>query len=145
MDISGQNIGYIYLFVGYYDSANNSIYVADTDYLESPNVRELNGVYYPEWSEDFTLAFNWDPIVFAVSDGSDTVPALFSPESYGLTFEEATYSVEGSYIFAGSGESLHARLYFKNGALVAVYGFTGADEAGAPREITPEPGDRNRK
>ncbi len=142
VDISGQNIGYIYLFVGYYDSASNSIYVADSDYLESPNVRELNGVYYPEWSEDFTLAFEWDPVVFAVSDGVNSYPALFSPESYGLTFEEATYSVEGSYTFAESGESRNARLYFQNGTLTAVYGFTGGDEAGAPREITPQPGDR---
>ena len=142
VDISGQNIGYIYLFVGYYDSGNNSIYVADTDYLESPNVRDLNGVYYPEWGTDFTLAFNWDPVVFAVSDGSDTFPALFSPESYGLTFEEAVYSVEGSYTFAGSGDLLNARLYFQNGTLISVYGFTGANEAAAPREITPQPGDR---
>lgn len=141
-DISGQNIGYIYLFVGYFDSNSNSIYVADTDYLESPNVRELNGVYYPEWGEDFTLAFHWDPVVFAVSDGNETYPALFSPESYGLTFEEAIYSVEGLYTFAGTGDSLNARLYFQNGTLMSVYGFTGADEAGAPREITPEPGDR---
>jgi hypothetical protein len=142
VDISGQNIGYIYLFVGYYDNSSNSIYVADTDYLESPNVRELNGVYYPEWGEDFTLAFNWDPIVFSVSDGTDSLPALFSPENYGLSFEEATYSVEGIYTFAQTGDALNARLYFQNGALMAVYGFTGADEASAPREITPQPGDR---
>jgi hypothetical protein len=141
VDISGQNIGYIYLFAGYYDSNANSIYVADTDYLESPNVRELNGVYYPEWSTDFTLAFNWDPIVFAVSDGSDSFPALFSPESYGLTAEEATYSVEGLYTFAESGDSLHARLYFQNGTLISVYGFNGVDEAAAPSEITPQSGD----
>ena len=141
VDIGGQNIGYIYLFVGYYDSASNSIYVADTDYLESPNVRELNGVYYPEWSEDFTLAFNWDPVVFAVSDGSESFPALFSSEDYGLTYEEAAYSVDGLYTFAESGDSLHARLYFQNGALISVYGFNGTDEAAAPREITPQSGD----
>ncbi len=142
VDISGENIGFIYLFVGYYDSGSNSIYVADTDYLESPNVRELNGVYYPEWSEDFTLAFNWDPIVFAISDGLDTLPTLFTPENYGFTYEEAIYSVEGMYTFAQNDESLNARLYFQNGALTSVYGFTGVDETGAPREITPQPGDR---
>jgi hypothetical protein len=142
LDISGENIGYIYLFVGYYDGTSNSIFVADTDYLESPNVRELGGVYYPEWSQDFTLAFTWEPVVFAVSDGSDTVPALFSPENYGLTYEDAQYSVEGSYTFASTGETLNARLYFQNGALIAIYGFAGANEAGAPREITPQLGDR---
>jgi hypothetical protein len=142
LDISGENIGYIYLFVGYYDGTSNSIFVADTDYLESPNVREVGGVYYPEWSQDFTLAFTWEPVVFAVSDGSDTVPALFSPENYGLTYEDAQYSVEGSYTFASTGETLNARLYFQNGALIAIYGFAGANEAGAPREITPQLGDR---
>lgn len=142
VDITGENIGYIYLFVGFFDSSANSIYVADTDYLESPNMRELNGVYYPQWSEDFTLAFTWDPIVFAVSDGQETIPTLFSPESYGLTYEEATYSVEGLYTFVDTGEQRQARLFFQNGLLVAVYGFTGTTEAGAPREITPQPGDR---
>ncbi len=80
--------------------------------------------------------------MFAVSDGSASVPTLFSPENYGLTFEEAIYSVEGLYSFASTGETLKARLYFQNGALTAVYGFTGVEEAGAPREITPQPGDR---
>ena len=47
LDISGSNIGYVYLFVGYYDSVSNSILVADTDYLESPNPRQAGGVYYP--------------------------------------------------------------------------------------------------
>ena len=116
--------------------------MADTDYLESPNLRELNGVYYPEWSEDFTLAFNWEPIVFAISDGQDMVPALFSPENFGISFEEAVYSVEGLYTFSDTGESLNAHLYFQNGALIAVYGFTGTEETGAPREISPQPGDR---
>jgi hypothetical protein len=144
VDISGENIGFIYLFVGFYDPNANSIYVADTDYLESPEVRELNGVYYPQWSEkrDFTLAFEWDPVVFAVSDGEASLPALFAPESYGLSSAEAVYSVEGAYTFAETGEERRARLYFRDGALQAVYGITGAEETGAPREITPQPGDR---
>ena len=65
-EITGQNIGYIYLFAGYYDPGSNSIYIADTDYLESPDTQELNGVYYPVWPEadSFKLNFDWDPIVF---------------------------------------------------------------------------------
>jgi len=39
-------------FVGYVDSASNSIMVADTDYLESPKTQEVNGVYYPQWSDN---------------------------------------------------------------------------------------------
>ncbi|MBN1219120.1 MAG: hypothetical protein JXM69_09330, partial [Anaerolineae bacterium] len=90
-DISGQNLGYVYLFVGFYDQASNSILVADTDYLESDTTREVDGVYYPDWGEggEFTMEFEWEPLVFAVSNGMDSVAALFAPQSYGASFEEA--------------------------------------------------------
>jgi hypothetical protein len=45
------------------------------------------------------------------------------------------------YTFADSGSSVNARLNFQNGALVQVFGVTGDDDAGAPREITPQAGD----
>jgi len=142
-DISGDNIGHIYLFVGFYDQASNSIFVADQDYLESSKIRQVNGVYYPDWGQgDFTLEFVWEPVVFAISDGTTSVPALFKPEDYGRNAEEATYTVDGIYTFADSGQHLEARLYFINGVMRQVFGFTGESEASAPREITPSAGDR---
>ena len=42
-EISGENVGHVYLFVGFYDTASNAIFVADTDYLESDGTRELGG------------------------------------------------------------------------------------------------------
>ena len=141
VDVSGENVGYIYLFIGYFDASSNSIAVLDTDYLESPDTRELNGVYYPVWSDDFTLSFNWEPTVFAINDGSELMTALFTPQTYGATYEETVYAVEGMYTFADSGSSVNARLNFQNGALVQVFGVTGDDDAGAPREITPQAGD----
>jgi hypothetical protein len=141
VDVSGENIGYIYLFIGYFDAASNSIAVLDTDYLESPDTRELNGVYYPVWSSDFTLSFNWDPTVFAINDGSGAVTALFTPQTYGATYEETTYAVQGIYTFADSGNPVNARLNFQNGNLVQVFGVTGDNDTGAPREITPQTGD----
>ena len=39
-DISGQNIGYIYLFVGFMDRAGGSINIADMDYIDSGATRE---------------------------------------------------------------------------------------------------------
>jgi len=141
VDISGGNIGYIYLFVGYLDQASNSIAILDTDFLESPETREVDGVFYPVWSEDFTMSFNWDPIVFAISDGQTRATALFTPQSYGATADQATYAVEGVYTFAQSAETVNARLYFQNGSLVSVFGVTGEGDTGAPREITPGRGD----
>ncbi len=142
IDISGTNIGYIYLFVGYFDAAANSLNVTDTDYLESPDTREMSGVYYPVWDENgFTLNYTWEPIVFGISDGTQNAVALFKPEQYGADAADATYSVEGQYTFAQTGESQFAQLFFQDGKLVAVYGFTGDGDTGAPREITPSLGD----
>ncbi len=141
-DISGQNIGYVKLFVGFYDTPSNSIFVADMDYLESSDTRELNGVYYPVWpTEDFSLEYSWDPTIFSISDGVNLVPALFKPQSYGATFEEAVYTVDGKYTYADEGQTVYARLYFSNGILRNVYGFTGENGTGAPREIIPNTGD----
>jgi len=141
-DVSGANIGFIRLLVGYLDRDDNSMYMIDSDYLESPETRELNGVYYPDWgAEEFHLEFAWEPIVFAINDGSNTAVALLSPENYGATAEEAVYSVEGIYNFADGSEQRHARLYLKNGIMQQVFGFTGESGTGAPREITPQSGD----
>ena len=141
-ELSGANIGYVRLLVGYLDTAANSVYIIDSDYLQSSTTRELNGVYYPEWgAEAFTLEFEWEPIVFAINDGVNSVVASFTPESYGATAEEAVYSVDGIYTYASGGEQRYARLYFANGILQQVFGFDGDGTAGSPREIIPQTGD----
>lgn len=140
-DISGENLGYVYFFTGFYDQQSNSIFVADMDYLQSSDTRELNGVYYPAWPEgEFTVEFEWEPLMFAISDGTNSVNAALSPVDYGAAPEEATYSVDGIYTDS-SGESRRARLYFRDGWLRQVISFTGQDEAAAPYEIYPVTGD----
>ena len=142
VDISGNNIGYVYLFVGYLDRSANSLNITDTDYLESPETRQANGVYYPVWKEgSFTMNFTWDPVVFAISDGSQNAVALFNPVQYGASSDEAEYTVEGLYTFAQTAEMRYAQLHFQNGALTQVIGFTSETDTGAPREITPAQGD----
>lgn len=141
-DVSGTNMGYAFLFVGFLDEASNSVFLADADYLESVDTREVGGVFYPDWgAEEFTLEFEWEPLVFAIDDGVSQVVARFKPESYGETFEDAVYSVDGLYTYADGGESRYARLFFRDGVLRQVYGFTGNSDVGAPREIIPRPGD----
>lgn len=143
-DIQGENIGYIYLFVGYYDSTANSIFVADMDYLESPETREIEGVYYPVWGdgEEFTLEFEWEPLMFSISNGQEKTVALLHPRSYGANPEQAVYTVDGIYNFADGSEYRYARLYFSDGSLRQVFGFTGEEFTGSPREIIPQPGDQ---
>jgi hypothetical protein len=141
--IAGKNLGYVYLFIGLYDANSNSIFVADTDYLESPNTQELSGVYYPVWpqGDSFKLNFNWDGSIFTVSDGTTSSLALLAPVAYGASAEEAVYTLKGTYTFADSGEQINAQLLFMNGKLIKVLGYQGSSEASAPAEITPSDGD----
>jgi hypothetical protein len=141
--IDGQNIGYVYLFIGRYDAASNSIFVADTDYLESTDTRQLGGVYYPAWPQNtsFNINFDWDATLFSVSDGKTSVLALFNPATYGASAADAVYILNGTYTFADSGEQRYAQLHFIDGKLAQVFGFNGQDDTGAPAEITPSAGD----
>lgn len=141
-DVDGTNVGYVKLFVGFYDKKANSINVADEDYLQSSQTREASGVYYPVWpaSGKFNVRFQWEPIVFAINDGKKSVPALFTPETYGASQKDAVYTVEGIYTFADGSGSRPARLYFRDKILRQVFGFTN-DSTGAPREIITKPGD----
>jgi hypothetical protein len=142
VDIEGANIGYVKLLAGYFDQSANSLYVADSDYLASPNTREAGGIYYPDWgTTSFTLAFNWEPIVYAINDGTNSYPALFTPETYGASSEEAVYAVDGIYTSADSGDKRQARLYFVNNKLQRVVTFSGDTAAGEPRGIVPQSGD----
>jgi hypothetical protein len=141
--IDGENIGYIKFFAGFLDEATNSLYVADTDYIDSGETVEVGGVYYPEWGEGpFTLEFEWEPIVFGIDDGVNTAVALFEPDTYGASQDDAVYTVSGVYQYA-DGSSFPAQMSFNNDDMLMreVYGFTGGAVAGAPREILPEPGD----
>ncbi len=143
-DIKGLNIGYIYLFVGYYDNESDSILIADKDYLESPQTRQIGDLYYPNWTDDqsFKLKYTWTPSVFAIDDGSQTAVALLNPESYGATAEEAVYTTDGIYTDAETGESRYTRMYFVNGYLVRMVGYTSMEPTGAVREIIPHTDDQ---
>jgi hypothetical protein len=142
-DIYGDNIGYIYFFTGYYDSASRSIWVADTDYMESPQTEQVNGVYYPNWpdSDSFILNFPWEPTLFIITDGTQEALALFNPAVYGADAEDAIYVVQGTYTFGQTGEQRKAEMLFKDGRLFQVYGYVGEGSASAPAEISTASGD----
>ena len=148
-DVVGQNIGHVRLLVGFYDGESNAIFVADSDYLETEETREVDGVYYPVWpeAEAFTLEFEWEPLMFAISDGRESVVALLEPLRYGVSPEDAIYTVEGIYAYGDGAESRYARLLFRDGLLRQVIGFTSEGDlvaegvAGAAREILPQSGD----
>jgi clostripain len=141
-EIAGETIGYVKLMVGYLDTTANSLLVIDSDYLESADTQNVGGLFYPVWpDEPFILEFEWEPVVFAISDGNESIVTLFQPQTYGATFEEATYAVDGIYTYS-DGTQRVARLLFQDGILQQVYGFNNEDGTGGPREIIPQAGDQ---
>jgi hypothetical protein len=140
-DIQGSNIAYVYFFVFLQDEETNSYLLMDTDYASSENVREINGVYYPDWGNgQFTLDYDWTPTVFYLNNGTDEVFALFEPDTYGLGAEDTFYRVNGYYTFADSGERYRSVMFFNaNGDFDSVWVYT--DENSAAREVYPAVGD----
>lgn len=140
--VDGENLGYIKLLVGELDQNANSLRLLDADYLQAPDTVEMRGSYYPEWGEGaFILDFDWEPYVTAITDGETNATVLMNPENYGATSEDAIYSVDGIYTIASDNAPRYARMYFRDGAMTEVYGFSGTGNQGAPAQITPAAGD----
>jgi len=100
-------------------------------------------VYYPEWGEgDFKLEFEWEPLAFSITDGRTRAMAALMPQTYGASWEETIYTVDGIYRYQ-DGEQRYARAYFRDGLLRQVFAFTQEEGTpGAPREVTTEAGDQ---
>ncbi len=96
-------------------SKANSIQVTDEDYLQSSQTRVPGGIFYPVWPENkFRVTFKWDPVVFAINEGKQSVPALFKPQTYGAAPDKAVYTVDGVYTPVGGSGARSARLYFRD-------------------------------
>jgi hypothetical protein len=143
-EVTGDYIGFIYAFTGYYNPEDDTIFVADIEYIDAGESRELGGVFYPNWGDEGSvlIEFEWEPIVYGINDGSGTGVrfALLQPQDYGASGENSTYSVDGIYTSA-EGKQRYARLLFKDGALVKLLGFSGQSAQGSARVISPRPGD----
>ena len=50
------------------------------------------------------MEFEWEPLVFAIHDGENSVVAMFKPQTYGVSRDEATYTVDGIYTYADDGD-----------------------------------------
>ncbi len=147
--VTGSNIAYIYYYVGYYWEKDGSYLSADAGFIEPGNVKEVGGIYYPDWSQDglVSVEFDWKPTLYFMSDGNEANDqfAFFSPTVYGADRERDIYSVRGTYVFVDSGTRSEAEIDFSgSGDMLSVWAFSGSDGAsgvGTWHEITPHPGD----
>jgi clostripain len=142
-EVGGERLAYVYSFIGRFLPRDDVLLIEDMDYLAADESQTLGGVTYPLWPEEgVEIEFEWEPTVYAISDGTTAVKALFDPAAYDA--ERPTYTVNGTYRFASGGEPRFAKMYFRDDAMTEVFGFTsGITQAvGAPRQIIPQPGDQ---
>jgi clostripain len=142
--VTGGDIAFIYVFIGYRDPKAGAIRVMDMDFIEADQTRQVDGVFYPDWGAEgqIDVEFEWDGRLFAIDSGEKSEVALFQPDDYGASSAEAVYSVEGTYTTAKGKKPRRAMLLFSDGELTQVLGYTGKEDAGSLREITPKRGDR---
>lgn len=141
-DISGERLAYVYTFIGRFLPRQDVLLIEDIDYVFADDTRQVSGVAYPDWPEgDFEVEYVWEPTIYGISDGKTSVKALLRPQTYDL--DTPTYAAEGTYTFKASGDQRYAKMFFKDGEMSEIFGFTGSitQAIGAPRQITPQNGD----
>ena len=146
VEVSGSNIGYIYYYVSWYDETSGSYLTADMGFIAAEDTKQIDGIYYPDWGDDPTLAFDfdWEPTLYFMSDGNPANDqfAFFEPAVYGVSDLDDVYEARGIFQYAGSSRRIDAVMQFGgDGKMKNIYGFIGQDGKGAPREIIPQPGD----
>ena len=140
----GGDVGYIYIEASRFDPETDSYVIEDVDFVAADDTAAYGGINYPVWTEgdlaDFS--FDWEPTIYALSDGQTEAIALLDPTAYGIGDEDTEYEVRGIYTFADTGEMRAVTMTF-DGTLTyrRLLSFTGEDGTGAPRAMTPIQGD----
>lgn len=141
-DISGDRLAYVYTFIGRFLPRQDVLLIEDMDYLIADDTQEISGITYPVWpDEGVSVAYEWQPTVYAISNGTDSTKALLRPQAYDP--ESPTFAVEGTYTFGQSQQQRYAKMFFRDGVMSEIFSFSGSltQSIGAPREITPQIGD----
>jgi hypothetical protein len=146
-EITGSNIAYVYYYVSYYTESDGSYLTADMGYINSGDIKEISGIYYPDWGNEnvIPITYDWEPTLYYMSDGNEANDqfAFFEPTVYGVDAAGDIYTVRGTYTFVDSGTEMDAEIDFNgDGDMQGVWGFDGEqDDSGTWHEINPQPGD----
>jgi hypothetical protein len=144
-EITGQNIAYVYRYSAI--EQQGQIITTDIQYITSEEIKEIDGVAYPDWGDDgvIPIDFIWQSGVYQVSDGVNSLLALVYPTEFTAAGEQTTYAVNGIYTFSESGETRPAKIQFDAaGQMKRIVG-SQTTEGGLVEslwEITPHPGDQ---
>ena len=145
--ITGSNVAYIYMYTLFYNEVDNSYLVADIDYIDAGQTKDIDGVFFPDWGEEnvIPLDVEWMPTVYMITDGDEKNDqfALFEPQTYGAQLADAVYSLSGKYTPQNGGNPHAAIMEFDGeGVMKRLLTFLKEDGSGAPREAIPQTGDQ---
>lgn len=140
-EVVGDRLGFVFTFIGRILPDEELLVIEDEDYMFADDTREVNGVQYPAWPDGaVSLEWEWEPIIFAINDGANSVRALIGPEEYDN--DVPTYAANAKYIPADGSPAIRARLFFRDSTLTRIIGYNGTGANGGVREITPQTGDQ---
>ena len=141
--VSGNDIAYVFAFIGTPNAARDSVELLYVDFIYPPGAAPDEETA-PSWpSGSFDLSLDWDATSWYLDNGSEQVPVLLGPVKYGSGF----FGVEGIYTSAATGQEIDAGLVFEvtngQGRLVRIWGFPrgSGDQEPQPYELTPSSGD----
>ncbi|NTU84690.1 MAG: forkhead-associated protein, partial [Chloroflexales bacterium] len=142
--LAGQDIAYVFWFVGVPNAARDTVDLITIDYFYPPGAEPGSGDI-PSWEAGLhKLSRAWDATSWYVSNGSEEIEVLLGPIKYGTDF----YGVEGVYTSRATGEQTDAGLIFTvregRGTLARIWGFPKSDgkQEPQPYELAPAAGDR---
>jgi clostripain len=142
--ITGDNISYLYIFTGRLTDEQDYLEIIDLDFIDSDTYKEIDGMIYPDWGEgEIPIEMDWEPVLYAIDDGTEVQMALLEPDTFGEGIEDTFYTVDGYYEFIDDEPTRFAQLTFNgDGSLLKVMGFNATTSTGPQHEITPKNGDR---
>lgn len=115
LQISGENIAFLYTEVYYKDKAHPYYYGPLThEVVRSAVEKEVNGLVHPVWGPEIKLTLEVAPVIRVLTDGLNAAFAFMHPLGYGVE----GYQLEGLYTKKGSGNSNRARLQFDDKGVI---------------------------
>ena len=131
--VIGNNVGYVYMQYGWYFEEEQALAVLGMDYLRSEQIKEVQGIYYPDWGASGSIAvdYTWTPAFFLITDGNLETMTFgeLVASNYGATEEDTRYAVPGLFSYANSDKKYYVEMHFDNeGNMIELLGYTGETE-----------------
>lgn len=142
--VYGDNIAFLYQYTAIIEE--NRLITIDLDFIRSEQVKEIDGVVYPDYPEDMPIPIDltMKPEIHLIEDDTRSFIALLQSEHFLITNQRQTYRVDGIYQPKDSKQSYEAYLLFdQEGNLLKLVTLKNTEkDVAAPYEAALKMGDQ---